>query len=272
MGCETNCRWHQFKNEKMRLLLSITAIILGMTNCTSTMDEGNESDLVDSTKTANINQEQVATAKYDRAFSKAGNIFVVTKDAISKQVTFSSRDSHPILDKKGNKIFFIRAFRMTRQRKVGLFRTETDTFNKYSFMSVELDKLTEETITDTKPFQSQDPEGAIYIVDQPTLDPDGDHLYFITGKYATGNELVKVNLRTGEWRELFPADYFERILSVNYLGYFLVGQSAIEERGRDIYYRLVDPKGKIVKKFDSKSSMESFKRSENIVCQNDLDS
>ncbi|MCO4807142.1 MAG: hypothetical protein KC456_11170 [Flavobacteriales bacterium] len=254
----------------MRLLLSITVIILGMTNCTPTKDEGKESNLVDSTETVDVSKVPVAADKYGRAFSKAGNIFVVTKDAISKQVTFSSRDSHPILDKKENKVFFIRAFRMTRERKVGLFRTETDNFNKYSFMSVELDKLTEETITDTKPFQSQDPEGGIYIIDQPTLDPDGDHLYFITGKYATGNELVKVNLRTGEWRELFAADYFERILSVNYLGYFLVGQSTIEERGRDIYYRLIDPNGKIVKKFDSKSSMESFRRSQNIVCQNEL--
>lgn len=255
----------------MRLHLSIIAIIFGMIHCTPTKDEGKETYLVDSLETVDVNKESLTAAKYDRAFSKAGNIFVVTKDAISKQVTFSSRDSHPILDRKGNKIFFIRAIRMTRQRKVGLFRTETDTFNKYSFMSVELDKLTEETITDTKPFQSQDPEGGIYIIDQPTLDPDGDHLYFITGKYATGNELVKVNLRTGEWKELFPADYFERILSVNYLGYFLVGQSAIEEGGRDIYYRLVDPNGKIVKKFDSKSSMESFKQSESIVCQIDLD-
>lgn len=155
----------------MRFLLSITTIILGLTTCTPTMDEGKESDLVDSTEIADVKKAPVAADKYERAISNAGNIFVVRKDAISKQITFSSRDSHPILDKKENKVFFIRAFRITRERKVGLFRTETETFNKYSFMSVELNKLTEETITDTNPLKPQDlGGGGIYIVDQPTLE------------------------------------------------------------------------------------------------------
>lgn len=256
----------------MKASISILTIIIGLTCCTSPQQLKEQLDNNDSLDTLENKKEiKIETSKYEITFSKEGNIFIVSKAGIPKQITFSARDSHPILDQKENKVFFIRAFRMTRERKVGLFRTETDTFNKYSLMAVELDKLTEEIITDTKPFQSQNPEGGIYIIGQPTLDPDGDYIYFTTGKYATGNELVKVNLRTGEWKELFPSNYYERILSSNYLGYFFSGQSPIEERGRDIYYRLLDPNGKIVKKFDSKTSMEAFKLTQNIVCQNPIE-
>jgi hypothetical protein len=256
----------------MKVTISILTIFIGLTCCTSPQQVKEELDNTDTLDTHENKKEiKIETSKYERSFSKEGNIFIVSKAAISKQITFSARDSYPILDKKENKVFFFRAFRFMRDRKVGFFKTETDTFNKYSLMSVELEKLTEEIITDRKPFNSQDPDGEIYIINQPTLDPGGNHIYFTTGKYATGDELVKVNLRTGEWKELFPSNYYERILSINYLGYFFSGQSAIEERGRDIYYRLIDPDGKIVKKFDSKTSMEAFKLTQNIVCQNPID-
>ena len=219
-------------------------------------------------KPEQIQPKQVESL-FDQVFSKDGNIYV-SKTGIAKQVTFNSRDFYPVLVKKENRVYFFRGFQMSRERKVGLFRTERDEFYKYSLMSVELEKLEEKLVTDKKSFQSQDPEGGIYTIDQPTLDPDGEHIYFTTGKYATGNELVKVSLKTGQWTELFPANSFERILSVNYLGYYLVGQSVIGENGRGIYYRLVDTNGEVVKKFDSHSSMEAFKKSQNIVCQNQI--
>jgi len=34
----------------------------------------------------------------------------------------------------------------------------------------------------------------------------------------------------------------------------------IEDRGRDLYYKLVDYSGKVLKSFSDKESMESFKK------------
>lgn len=85
---------------------------------------------------------------------------------------------------------------------------------------------------------------------------------FVTEKYATANQLVKVNLKTGKWTELFSAESFEQIAKNPYFGFFLVEQSALGENGRDIYYRLVDSTGNIIKKFSNLENMKTF--SENL--------
>ncbi len=127
-------------------------------------------------------------------------------------------------------------------------------------MKVNIEDGKENIISDQKPYEDG-LEGTTNIINiySPTLSLDGKSVLFITEKWATANELVKVDLESGKWTELFTAESFEQINKEPYKGFFLVSQSDIGEEGRDIFFRLVDDKGKIVKKFKDEQEMKEFR-------------
>jgi hypothetical protein len=188
-----------------------------------------------------------------------GNIFCLQGGKEEKQLTFCRSDESPI-PLAGGKILFIR-------REEG-FAPSIDpsmghhTYYSHRIMTVDMSSLFERTVTDTKPYEDGlDGSTQILRVGNPALSLDGKYLYFVTEKYATASQLVKVEIETGRWIELFTAESFELIRSGLYQNMLLVAQSEIRNRGRDIYYKLCDQSGKVHKEFDSVESLMQLRDS-----------
>jgi hypothetical protein len=180
------------------------------------------------------------------------NVFVKFNDGSVKQLTFTNSDASPIILKKENAIVFIRnSAGDAKQPKVK------------KIMKVSCSSLIEKTITDKKPFQDGlDNTNYILGINSPTLSQEQDYLYFTTEKFATSAELVKINLTTGKWTELFPANHFELIKHGQYKGLFLVARSEIKGAGgRSDYYYLVNEKNQTLKEFDTEGYYLQFKKS-----------
>jgi hypothetical protein len=177
-----------------------------------------------------------ALVKPSKVFVRESNIFIGYPDGSIKQLTHLNTDVNPILLSNKSKIIF--------------FRSETiDTnqpYTKYKLMSINVTTLEEETITDQKPF-SDGLEGTFEIIQprSPILSHDQTKLLFIIEKYATGSQLVSVDIATGKWTELFSVEKFEVIQSGSYKGKLLVGVSEIGNNGRDIFYKVCDFEGKV---------------------------
>ena len=186
------------------------------------------------------------------AYVKNANIFIRYANKSTKQLTFSNSDSSPMILKKENAILFIR-----------------DAQGDYNYpkikkiMKVSCSSLIEKTLTDKKPFEDAVSD-TYYIlnIQNPTLSLDEQHLYFTTECYVTGGELVKVDLTTGKWTRIFPANYYELIKKGQFKGLFLTGRSEMKgSAGRSIYYYLVNEKNEVLKEFDSEDNYLQFKKS-----------
>lgn len=185
--------------------------------------------------------------KAAKTFERDKNIFVALTNGKEKQLTFNQSDSDPIFIADKNYVIFVRS------QGSGYSQTK-------KVMRVNIDNLAESILTEQKPYKDSDGEMKIYSVNHLTLSLDKKSILFVTEKYVTGNQLVKVNLENGNWTEMFSAENFEIIDKGEYKGYFLVGQSDIEEgRGRNVYYRLLNESGEIIKKFSDEESMRVFK-------------
>jgi hypothetical protein len=189
------------------------------------------------------------TEKAAKVFERDKNIYVAFTNGKEKQLTFNQSDSEPILvDDKGI-VIFVRSqgsYNYNQPKKI---------------MKVNIKDLSESIITDQKPFKNEWGK-QIYQIKSLTLSLDKKAVMFTTEKYATGSALVKVNIESGEWSEMFSAETFEIIDKGEYKGYFLAAQSDVEDgMGRDIYCRLLNDSGRIIKKFSDEESMKSFKNS-----------
>jgi len=186
-----------------------------------------------------------------KVFVKTNNIYVAFTNGKEKQLTFNGSDRNPILLMSENNVIYIRG------QKVN---SGNNPYTKNQVMKVNIGNLLESVVTDQKPYQDGR-DGTYEILDiiGLTLSLDNKHVYFITEKYATGNQIVKVNLTTGVWKELFPAETFELITKGQYRGLFLIGQSQVGYKGRDIYFKVCDEKGKTLKDFDSENSLMKFR-------------
>ena len=63
---------------------------------------------------------------------------------------------------------------------------------------------------------------------------------------------------TGYWDALFDANNFEYIRKGDYKGQFLVTKSEIRDKGRAIYYMIVNEQGIVTKEFENESSAKEF--------------
>jgi len=176
------------------------------------------------------------------------NIFVSYSNGKSKQLTFNHSDSDPFILSDNARILFIRTF-----------KNPSSVTKK--IMIVNLSDLKEVVLSGIKPYKDglEDTNDIMNII-KPSISLDGQYLYFLTEKYVTSSQLVKVSIKTGAWIQMFPAVFYEEIKHGNYKGCFFIGQMLIEDRGRDLYYKLVDYSGKVLKSFSDKESMESFKK------------
>lgn len=203
-------------------------------------------------KLTNVNhgpklKEKIAQIIPLKAIDTDGNIYVVFSDNSKKQLTYNKTDRTPILLKNKTQIVFVRDENISGMESK-------------SIMLVNIDDSKERVLTIKKPYyDGLVGTNDIIEVDNFELSLDSNYVLFVTEKYATANQLVKINLKTGKWTEMFSAESFEQIQSKPYYGCFFIAQSALGENGRDIYYRLVDSTGNIIKKFSNKESMNNFR-------------
>lgn len=196
----------------------------------------------------NIDNQEYQNLKADAVYERGLNIYALLSNDSTIQLTFNKSDSLPFIIPRKDYVVFVRT------NKVSGYETK-------ALMLVNIFNLKESIITDEKPYvDGQDISNSILEIRQPSLSLDGKSILFITEKYATGSQLVMVNISSGKWTELFTAEWYQEIKKKPYEGHFLVGQSIIGDNGRGIYYRLVDSTGQVVKKFDSKESMAAFEK------------
>lgn len=178
------------------------------------------------------------------------NIFAVMANGNEIQLTFSRTDRDPILIPGTDQVVFVRG---------EVVRTGFGSYTRNKIMMLDAATLKKRIVTEEKPYLDglEDTHEIIHVI-APTLSPDNRHLYFITEKYATSNQLVKVHLQTGDWTEMFAAESFELINTGRLRGFYLISRSEIGDRGRDLYYRIVDRNNRTIQRFDSRESATQF--------------
>jgi outer membrane protein assembly factor BamB len=241
----------------MRIFKQLTLILILLNSCNLKEDNSNSTKLNQKSELVNNNQKNERDSELkansnnvvqpSKIIERENNIFVIMTDGSTKQLTFNQSDIYPILLPNNTEVVYVRVQNMSG-------------YKSKKIMIVDINDLKERVLTDQKPYlDGLDGTSEILTVDNPILSTDGNSILFVTEKYATGNQLVKVDLKTGKWTELFPAETFEQLTISPFKGHYLVGQSDIGENGRGTYYRLVDSKGNIVKKFNDERSMMNFK-------------
>lgn len=196
--------------------------------------------------------DSLLTAPQLKSFIKNGNVFVTFPDGAQKQLTFTQTDERPFVLRSVNKILFI--------RNEQIVKGDAE-YTRKKIMTVDINSFEEETIADAKPYKDgADNTYEIMKVDNPNLSLDEGSLYFITPHTSTTHQLVRLDLNTKKWNQLFSAETFELLRTGQFAGCFLVGQYEIGARGKGIYYYMLDPQGKRLKEFANKDAMEQFKK------------
>src|SRR5690554_5554629 len=213
---------------KKTLTLVFTALLISLLfyNCK------NESKNSDDPKTE---------TEVKKFYVKDKNIHIVYENDKQKQITFNDSDEEPIFYNDKKQIIFIR--NVPERGPYGEYQRK-------KLMMVSLDDLSERTITEKKPYKDgNDNSNEIFRIANPTISIDEESVYFVVEKAVTSDQLVKVNIETGKWDELFSANYFEYIQDGNYKGSFLIVKSEIRDKGRDEYFMIVNEQGDIIKEF-----------------------
>ncbi|QHI39140.1 hypothetical protein IMCC3317_45410 [Kordia antarctica] len=181
------------------------------------------------------------------------NLFAINSEGIKKQLTFNKSDKNPILSEDSQKVIFIRSVEE---------RNQYTNYKRYKLMEVNIENLLERTITDKKPYaDGLDNSYEILHIINPTISLDTKYIYFVTEKYATSNQLVRVNLENGKWKELFATENYELVKKGAYKGLFLISKSEIRDKGRAIYFMICNEEGKTLKDFKDEASFNDFKNS-----------
>lgn len=191
----------------------------------------------------------ISKAQTAKVFIDNDNVHVAFVDGNSKKLTFNKSDKSAILLKE--KVVFVRTVKADNGGHQ---------YDRFKIMTVDVKTLMEEVIADQKPYKDGN-DNTYEILNVIDLTPSNDNksIYFITEKFATSNQVVKVDIDNGNWTALFPAETFELVRKGAFKDYFLVGKSEIRERGRDVYYEVCNESGEVVKEFDSADSLMEFR-------------
>lgn len=188
-----------------------------------------------------------------KVYEKGGDIFGVFSNNPDKQLTFSGQYVNPVYAKKKSRVIFLRWYEqvISRKRK----------YRRYSIISMNAKTLLETVLTDQKLFMDGlDASFELFEIKNPTLSSNHSKLYFITEKYATASELMCIDVTSGKSEELFSAEHFDFVKRGRFKGKFLVAISAIvDNKGRDIHYRVYNKRGKTLEKFESEEEYKEFR-------------
>lgn len=186
-----------------------------------------------------------------KSYSKDGNIFVVFSNGTIKQLTFEGTDREAFVLFDLNEVLFIRQ----EEHRYG-----NSNYFKFKIMTINIETLRERIVADQKPFISGlDASYEILYAQNPFVSDDQKFLYLVVDKYVTGSQLVKIEISSSKWFELFSTESFELLEKGDYIGNFLVGRSEIRDRGRDIYFQLCREDGSVIKLFNDYEEYMDFR-------------
>ncbi len=131
--------------------------------------------------------------------------------------------------------------------------------NRQRIMTISLDDFSEKIITDKKPYKDgNNGTTSIVSINNMNLSLDGKYLYFSVEKWVTEDQIVRVNIENGIWKELFSGYLKKYIKQGLYKECFLIGRSEIRGEGRKMYLIIVDEDNNEKKVFNNTSSAEKF--------------
>lgn len=185
---------------------------------------------------------------FSNALNIEGNIYLINKNGEKKQVTFLNFDTTPVLGK--NRVLFFREIKYSR---------DTSYFN---LIEIDLKNFKEKILIDQKPFR--DGLTGVYEIVNPrnlVLSKDEKYLFFIIEKYVTASQLVQLDIKKQEWKDFISAESFEFINKGIFKGHLLIAVSEIGNRGRDIFYKIVDSNGFVKYKFNDYDQYMQFRSS-----------
>lgn len=190
-----------------------------------------------------------------KVFEKDQNIHGIYSNGKEKQLSFHGTDSKPILIKSKAIVVFLRS------EKRWSHHSKKD-YKIYKLMTLKTLSLEERLLIDQKPFaDGQDASFELLSPRNLVISPDQSKVMFIIEKYATGSQLVQVDLESARFEELFSAEKFEFINSGEFRGQLLVGVSEVGNKGRDVYYKVTNLAGKVLKTFSDYEEYMSFRSS-----------
>ncbi|MFC2111193.1 hypothetical protein ACFLQ5_01940 [Bacteroidota bacterium] len=184
-----------------------------------------------------------------KVFVKDGNIFAVYSSSKTKQLTYMGSDTNPIL-LDTNTVIYIR-------EKQSIYGSDDLTLK--SIMIVNINTLIETIITNKQPYiDGLNGTDEFLLIDNLQLSLDTKYVYFLANKYATSAQLVKVEISTGKWFELFPANSYEYIIKGNYKGLFFITSREIVQNSLMDVYKIVNEEGNVKKEFKDYQSAKKF--------------
>jgi ketosteroid isomerase-like protein len=205
-----------------------------------------ESDDITDKNLAKRNENKVSSngGILKRTYVKNNNVFVEFANNNIKQLTYNGKDSDPIII-NANTIFFVRK------------QYDIDDNEVNVFMTIEVGMLKEKVIKTLDSY---------FTVEKPKLSNDKKHIFYYTNLYATSVGVVKLNIFTGESKDLFACDWYQEITSGDFKGYFLNYTYGFKDGqlGRQYYYRLCNSNGAEYLTFENEASMNDFAKANNI--------
>jgi hypothetical protein len=186
-------------------------------------------------------------------FVRGNNIYVTKTNGKIEQVTYTGKDSHPLLASDKKTVYFIR-----QGGNIGEY--EYKGVEQLAVMRVDLENLKEEKLTDTIHYKDWKTTREIYEITGFTLSQDGRFIVFITQKWATSGVLVKLNPITRQLTEISHGDKFEVLKDGQYKDYIIVTRSSIKSNaGRQWSNWLIDIDGNEIKEIGDADAVTNFK-------------
>lgn len=205
-----------------------------------------------------IHTSQKGVTPYSPKFYN-GNIFMAFEDSVEKQFTDTGTDLFPVYLKSKRSILYV------------------STYGGSQLMLLNVDTRNAKMITDKSPFEDFTEEGSEFLnrIDDLNSSLDEKYALFTTEESNSNDVAVKVNIQTGKWEKLFPADYLHLVRKGEYKGYYIVGQSDLYPYenappsdpayySRDIYFKIRTPFGKIFKEFKTEAECDVFAKKNGI--------
>ncbi len=171
-------------------------------------------------------------------FTKTGNIYYKQPSGHIVQITYSGRDSSPILSMNKKMIAFIRTGNQIIPKKC-------DSDIKYGNQIWIYDLSTKkERLLVANNFECDEPENKIIDPNDLHLSPDNKTLYFITSAWTTSGALHGVDIDHALQHYIMPANEFKIVSKGENKGYLIVNQHRYFIGGGSYdWYWLMSPEG-----------------------------
>jgi dipeptidyl aminopeptidase/acylaminoacyl peptidase len=185
--------------------------------------------------------------------TKDKSIYVTKANGKIEQVTYTGKDSDPLISPDRKVVYFVR-----QTGNMGEY--ENEGAEQLAIMKVDLKSLKEEKLTDTILFEDWKSAIELYEVTGFSLTQDGLFLCFITQKWTTSGVLVKLNTQTKKLTEISHGDKFELLKDGKYKDHIIVARSSIKSNvGRQWSNWLIDIDGKEIMEIGDEDAVTNFK-------------